>query len=351
MKYGKNQWARVASLLNRKSAKQCKARWNEWLDPSIKKTEWTREEEEKLLHLAKILPTQWRTIASIVGRTPFQCLEHYEKLLDQAQKREQGEGAEDDSNDVRKLRVGDVDPHPESKPAKPDPIDMDEDEKEMLSEARARIANTLGKKAKRKAREKLLEEARRLATLQKKRELRAAGIRVNMPRVGSKWKQNIDYNAEIPFQKRAAPGFYDTSVEEDKGKALTKPSFVNFSLQNLEGRRKELEEQQQKRKDEQKLRNREKVDLPSVIKQVQRMNEGDVGSSIKRSALQLPTPQVSEDELTTLGKITQQNEYVAELARLESETSTSTSHLLSEYETNALATSLKPTSIRTPSLH
>ena len=56
MKYGKNQWARVASLLNRKSSKQCKARWYEWLDPSIKKTEWTRDEEEKLLHLAKLYP-------------------------------------------------------------------------------------------------------------------------------------------------------------------------------------------------------------------------------------------------------------------------------------------------------
>jgi pre-mRNA-splicing factor CDC5/CEF1 len=49
-------------------------------------------------------------------------------------------------------------------------------EKEMLSEARARLANTQGKKAKRKAREKQLEEARRLAVLQKKRELKAAGI-------------------------------------------------------------------------------------------------------------------------------------------------------------------------------
>jgi len=53
----------------------------EWLDPSIKKTEWTREEDEKLLHLAKLMPTQWRTIAPIVGRTPAQCLERYEKLL------------------------------------------------------------------------------------------------------------------------------------------------------------------------------------------------------------------------------------------------------------------------------
>lgn len=51
-------------------------------------------------------------------------------------------------------------------------------ELEMLSEARARLANTQGKKAKRKAREKQLEEARRLAALQKRRELSAAGIAV-----------------------------------------------------------------------------------------------------------------------------------------------------------------------------
>lgn len=87
MKYGKNQWSRISSLLVRKSAKQCKARWHEWLDPSIKKTEWSREEEEKLLHLAKLMPTQWRTIAPIVGRTAAQCLEHYERLLDQAPRR------------------------------------------------------------------------------------------------------------------------------------------------------------------------------------------------------------------------------------------------------------------------
>ncbi|KAL3637508.1 Cell cycle serine/threonine-protein kinase cdc5/MSD2 [Castilleja foliolosa] len=75
MKYGKNQWARISSLLVPKSAKQCKARWYDCLDPSIKKTEWTREEDEKLLHLAELMPTQWTTIASIAGRTPSQCLE------------------------------------------------------------------------------------------------------------------------------------------------------------------------------------------------------------------------------------------------------------------------------------
>lgn len=140
MKYGLNQWSRVASLLPRKTAKQCKARWYEWLDPGIKKTEWTREEEERLLHLAKLMPAQWRTIAPIVGRTPAQCLEHYEKLLDAAQATD---GVRiDPRDDPRRLRPGEIDTKPETKPARPDPVDMDEDEKEMLSEARARMANT-----------------------------------------------------------------------------------------------------------------------------------------------------------------------------------------------------------------
>jgi len=191
-KYGKNQWARISSLLVRKTPKQCKARWYEWLDPSIKKTEWSKEEDEKLLHLAKLMPTQWRTIAPIVGRTANQCLERYQRLLDEAEQREAAEGDDDlgltgtgaeagpSADDVRRLRPGEVDPDPEAKPARPDPIDMDEDEKEMLSEARARLANTQGKKAKRKARERQLEEARRLAMLQKKRELKAAGIVMRM---------------------------------------------------------------------------------------------------------------------------------------------------------------------------
>ena len=48
----------------------------------------------------------------------------------------------DPADDPRRLRPGEIDPNPEGKPARPDPFDMDEDEKEMLSEARARLANT-----------------------------------------------------------------------------------------------------------------------------------------------------------------------------------------------------------------
>uniref|UniRef100_A0AAG5CV30 Pre-mRNA-splicing factor CDC5/CEF1 n=1 Tax=Anopheles atroparvus TaxID=41427 RepID=A0AAG5CV30_ANOAO len=298
MKYGKNQWSRIASLLHRKSAKQCKARWYEWLDPSIKKTEWSREEDEKLLHLAKLMPTQWRTIAPIIGRTAAQCLERYEYLLDQAQRKEEGE---DGMDDPRKLKPGEIDPNPETKPARPDPKDMDEDELEMLSEARARLANTQGKKAKRKAREKQLEEARRLAALQKRRELRAAGIG------GGNRKRKlkgIDYNSEIPFEKTPAPGFYDTV---DEFVVPIAADFSSLRQQSLDGELRTEKEARERKKDKEKMKQRKENDVPTALLQNQEPAK-------KRSKLVLPEPQISDQELQQVVKLGRASEIAKEVA-------------------------------------
>ncbi|KAK4796486.1 hypothetical protein SAY86_028812 [Trapa natans] len=291
MKYGKNQWARISSLLVRKSAKQCKARWYEWLDPSIKKTEWTREEDEKLLHLAKLMPMQWRTLAPIVGRTPSQCLERYEKLLDAACTKDENY---EPGDDPRKLRPGEIDPNPESKPARPDPVDMDEDEKEMLSEARARLANTRGKKAKRKAREKQLEEARRLASLQKRRELKAAGIDTRRLR---KKRKGIDYNAEIPFEKRPPPGFYDVTGED---RDVEQPKFPT-TIEELEGKRRADVEALLRKQDIAKNKIAQRQDAPSAILQANRLNDPETVR--RRSKLMLPAPQISDNELEEIAKM------------------------------------------------
>ncbi|KWU44448.1 hypothetical protein RHOSPDRAFT_29242 [Rhodotorula sp. JG-1b] len=306
-KYGKNQWARISSLLVRKTPKQCKARWMEWLDPAIKKTEWSKEEDEKLLHLAKLMPTQWRTIAPIVGRTANQCLERYQKLLDEAERAENEElglaGVDDagpSADDVRRLRPGEVDPDPENRPARPDPIDMDEDEKEMLSEARARLANTQGKKAKRKARERQLEEARRLAILQKKRELKAAGI---LMRAKPK-KNGMDYMADIPFEKQPAAGFYDTSDEKAKRVAApTGKSMRDLEIQNRRKDRETAEARDKKRKAQSKDANADAMShfVPSKDALLQQRREEQQIS--KRRKLVLPGPQVSESELEDLVKI------------------------------------------------
>eukprot|EP00002_Diphylleia_rotans_P019046 TRINITY_DN3687_c0_g1_i1.p1 TRINITY_DN3687_c0_g1~~TRINITY_DN3687_c0_g1_i1.p1 ORF type:complete len:771 (-),score=197.30 TRINITY_DN3687_c0_g1_i1:470-2782(-) len=331
MKYGKNQWARVSSLLVRKSAKQCKARWYEWLDPSIKKTEWSREEEEKLLHLAKLMPTQWRTIAPIIGRTPAQCLEHYEKLLDAAQGKDEGY---DPADDPRRLRPGEIDPNPETKPARPDPVDMDEDEKEMLSEARARLANTKGKKAKRKAREKQLEEARRLAALQKRREMKAAGLQI---RTFKRKQIGIDYVKEVPFEKKAPAGFYDTSAEDQRQRDS---SFVNITLQQMEGQRRDEAEQRARREDQRKEKRKVETNLPAVIMQMNKLNDGP--TITKRSKLVLPSPQITERELEEISKMGSLPEGLED-----GEGGIATKTLLSNYGATPLPTPAR-TQMRTP---
>jgi pre-mRNA-splicing factor CDC5/CEF1 len=330
-KYGLNQWARVSSLLARKTPKQCKARWNEWLDPSIKKIEWSRDEDEKLLHVAKLMPTQWKTIAQVVGRTANQCLERYQKLLDEAEARdgleltgaEGGEVKPPSADDTRRLRPGEIDPDPETKPARPDTIDLDEDEKEMLSEARARLANTQGKKAKRKARERAQEESRRLAALQKRRELKAAGINIKVTTVK---KGQMDYNADIPFEKQPAPGFFDTADEKSRNE-YQRTSFDPRKLQ-LSQKRKGDEDEGSERK-----RRKDDKDGPSASQaalkaaQMQRIREAEQSS--KRRALALPAPQVDDGELEEIVKMGVMGERANTLAR-ESEND-ATRGLVSDY--------------------
>ncbi|EAT85740.1 hypothetical protein HBI56_143050 [Parastagonospora nodorum] len=307
-KYGLNQWARCASLLAKKTAKQCKARWNEWLDPSIKKTEWSREDDEKLLTMAKLLPTQWRTIAPIVGRTATQCLERYQKLLDEQEAREAGdlglagpeggESAAPSAEDVRRLRPGEVDAYAEARAARPDAIDMDEEDKEMLSEARARLANVSGKKAKRKARERQLEESRRLALLQKRRELKAAGINIKItPKKGN----HIDYNADVPLEKEVPSGFFDTTEELDHNEKQ-RESF-DPRKQQLANKRKM--DQQEEGGDSKRKKKDEKAGglAASYAKAAQMQKIREAEQSSKRRALVLPTPQVGEAELEDIVKM------------------------------------------------
>jgi len=78
----------------------------------------------------------------------------------------------------------------------------------------------------------MLSEARRLAALQKRRELRAAGITVSQK---NKRKRGVNYNTEIPFEKRPALGFYDTSNEHIDPLAI---DFSKMRQQHLDGDKK-----------------------------------------------------------------------------------------------------------------
>ena len=331
MKYGKQNWARVASLLNRKSAKQAKARWHEWLDPSVRKVEWSRSEEEKLLHLAKLMPAQWKTIGPIVGRTAAQCQDHYEQLLDAAA-----------GSDVRSttLQPGQIDAAPETKPARPDPVDMDEDEIEMLQEARARLANTQGKKAKRKAREKLLAQAKRLADLQKRRELKQAGLLSSAARSKTRNKREIDLGVEIPFHKPAPAGFHDTAQENVEAETLRQKRVKSVDFQELnenQFRTRDREALQAKKREEARLQNLERSNMQYAVAAVSKT--ADPLNTRKRGLLELPAPIISDLELRKLAKLEQLHKHDATATG----DSSATQALIGDYSDRPL-----PTPMRTP---
>lgn len=242
------------------------------------------------------MPTQWRTIAPIVGRTATQCLERYERLLDAATA---GDDEYAGKEDPRRLRPGEIDPHPETKPARPDAVDMNEEEKEMLSEARARLANTKGKKAKRRAREKQLEEAKRLATLQKVREMRAAGMEADIKKKRKGKQREPDYINEVPFERIVPAGFYDVSGE--KGKAKSDKDFLGKTREQIEGRERIDKEALQRKKDVAAQQQLMKQNPEKALALVAGLNE--VQQATKRVKLNLPAPQVSNRELEELAKM------------------------------------------------
>lgn len=299
-KYGLNQWARVASLLTKKSAKQAKARWNEWLNPNINKTGWTREEDEKLLGLVKLLANQWRTISSIMGRTASHCVERYQKLLDDVNNENNdnelglsGPGIEavaatGTSNDMN-LNI-------ESKPARPDEEDMDDEEREMLSEAKARLANTLGKKAKRKARERMVEESNRIALLQKRREMKAAGLNTSFQSKNKNKRKEFDYNADIPHEHLPQAGLYDVSEEANKNE-LHKVSFDKEIARDGMAM-KEVEDKHKKDKKNKQLSEQSKKHKLGLEAAADLINEVEQ-TNLKKRKLELPAPTGSKDIVET----------------------------------------------------
>ena len=272
MKYGGNQWLRIASLLPRKSPSQVKARWEEYLDPTLKKTAWTQREDEKLLHLSRLMPTQWRTIAQYFGRSPYQCVERYRELIDKAT-------ATPYMDDNSAAVLHDMMPNHETYTAKPDPIELDEDEKEMLEEARARLANTQGKKARRKARERQLEVLRKIAQLRKQREKAAAGLIIEEKNM---WEDE-EFDMDIVQTHQVRPGKFDTKEEDEKIEKMRRMQRIkdkvhkNATMKRKAGQTPELSRWKQELEKEEK-----KLEAPRVL---------------KHSDLILPKPKVSAPDL------------------------------------------------------
>ncbi|KAG8894469.1 hypothetical protein FRC00_008925 [Tulasnella sp. 408] len=87
--HGKNNWSFVASMLpSARSARQCSDRYRNSLDPSIRRAKWTKEEDDNLAKAVAELGPKWSKVKQFVpGRTGAQCRERWVNQVDPSIKR------------------------------------------------------------------------------------------------------------------------------------------------------------------------------------------------------------------------------------------------------------------------
>ncbi|KAF8168227.1 hypothetical protein B0H34DRAFT_684715 [Crassisporium funariophilum] len=106
--YGENDnWKNIAEQVPGRTNKACRKRWLHSLQPNVKKSAWTPSEDTLLMELRHNLGPKWSTIArQIFGRTDDACSKRYREALDPSLKKDDWTPEEDEKLMQAYNRVG-----------------------------------------------------------------------------------------------------------------------------------------------------------------------------------------------------------------------------------------------------
>lgn len=87
---GIGDWHVIASRVPGRNARQCRERWNNYVNPSLIRSPWTTEEDKFLLEKYQELGPHWHTIASYFTARSTNSIKNRFTILQRRQKKKNG---------------------------------------------------------------------------------------------------------------------------------------------------------------------------------------------------------------------------------------------------------------------